>query len=41
MTDSIQPLQRMLTKETSEGSGDFRIVGRAIHTVTSANDLRW
>ena len=40
MTDSIQLLQRILTKEAPEESGDFRIVGRVMLTVTSANDLR-
>ena len=40
MTDSIQIIQRILTKEAPEGSGDFRIAGKVILTVTSANDLR-
>jgi hypothetical protein len=37
MADSIQLLQRILTKEAPEGSGDFRIVGKVIRTVTSAS----
>jgi hypothetical protein len=40
MIDSIQLLQQILTKEAPEGSGDFRIVGKVIRTLSSANDLR-
>jgi hypothetical protein len=40
MSGFIQLPRRILTKEALEGSGDFRIVGKVIRTVTFADDLR-
>ena len=37
--DSIQLIQRYLTKEALEGFGDFKISGQVIHTVKYADDL--